>query len=138
MKEKTCPICKVPKDLSEYDHYWSKERNKYRPQNYCRDCQKEEKKRRSADYFQNHRDERLQYARNYRADPKNKEKRKVLSQRFKVKYRAELKDCYVRDALKQRSGIPNEMSRAMPEIVEAKRLQLKIKRKIKELKNGKE
>ncbi len=72
-----------------------------------------------------------------RANPKNKEKLKAVSQKLKKKYREELKDCYVRDRLTQDNKIPNYVSRELPEIVEAKRLQIKIKRKLKSLNNGK-
>ena len=54
------------------------------------------------------------------------------------KYREELQDCYVRDLLVTRSKFKHEDLKKVPEIVETKRLQIKIKRKLKKLKNGKE
>lgn len=137
ISSKVCPICKTEKDLSNFGKYFSKERQKYRIQNYCKSCEKSEKKRSSAEYYEANKEARKQYQKEYRANPKNKEKLKAVSQKFKIKYREELQDCYVRDRLTQDNKIPNYVSRELPEIVEAKRLQIKIKRKIKTLQNGK-
>lgn len=134
---KVCPICNENKPVEEYHQYFSKPRNKYRIGNYCKPCAREESKVRSEKYFKENKEARLQYARDYRANPKNDEKRSVLAKKFKAKYREELKDCYVRDVLATRCDIPTEVSREIPEIVEAKRLQMKIRRKLKTLKNGK-
>ena len=137
ISSKVCPLCKVEKDLSNYGKYFSKERQKYRVQNYCKSCEKSEKKRRLADYYEANKEARKQYQKEHRANPNNKEKLKAVSQKFKIKYREELQDCYVRDRLTQDNKIPNYVSRELPEIVEAKRLQIKIKRKIKSIQNGK-
>lgn len=137
ISSKVCPICKTEKDLSNFGKYFSKERQKYRVQNYCKSCEKSEKKRRSAEYYEANKEARKQYQKEHRANPNNKKKLKAVSQKFKIKYREELQDCYVRDRLTQDNKIPNYVSRELPEIVEAKRLQIKIKRKIKSLQNGK-
>lgn len=137
ISSKVCPICKIEKDLSNFGKYFSKERQKYRVQNYCKSCEKSEKKRRSSEYYEANKEARKQYQKEHRANPKNKEKLKAVSQKFKIKYREELQDCYVRDRLTQDNKIPNYVSKELPEIVEAKRLQIKIKRKIKLLNNGK-
>lgn len=137
ISSKVCPICKTEKDLSNFGKYFSKERQKYRVQNYCKSCEKSEKKRRSAEYYEANKEARKQYQKEHRANPNNKEKLKAVSQKFKIKYREELQDCYVRDRLTQDNKIPNYVSRELPEIVEAKRLEIKIKRKIKSLQNGK-
>ncbi|RZJ87443.1 MAG: hypothetical protein EOO20_16060 [Chryseobacterium sp.] len=131
MDNKTCPICKINHPISHYGKYFSKERQKFRYQNYCNGCQKTEKKKRSAEYFQRNKDARLQYARNYRADPKNKSKLQEISQKFKIKYRSELKGCYVRDQIKQKTGIPTATLRKNPDLVQAYKLKLQISRKIK-------
>lgn len=138
MTTKTCPICKTAKSVEDFNQYYSKERQKFRCQNYCKLCEKVEKKRRSVEYFQRHKEKRLQYAKDYRADPKNTDKLKIISQKFKVKYREVLKDCYVRDTLVQRVGFSNADLHLHPEIVEAKRTQLLINRKIKSITNGTE
>lgn len=134
---KVCPICKEEKSVEEYHQYFSKSRNKYRIGNYCKPCARANSKVRVAKYFKENKEARLQYAKDYRANPENDEKRAVLAKKFKTKYREELKDCYVRDRLTQEDGIPNWMSRQNEELIEAKRLKIKIKRKIKSLKNGK-
>lgn len=134
---KVCPICKENKAVEEYHQYFSKSRNKCRIGNYCKPCARVSSKVRSAKYFEENKEARLQYAKDYRANPANDEKRAVLAKKFKTKYREELKDCYVRDRLTQDDNIPNYVSKSIPEIVEAKRISIKIKRKIKTLKNGK-
>jgi len=134
---KVCPICNKNKPVEEYHQYFSKSRNKYRIGNYCKPCARENSKVRAKKYFEENKEARLQYARDYRANPKNDEKRAVLAKKFKTKYREELQDCYVRDRLTQVDKIPNYVSKSIPEIVEAKRISIKIKRKIKSLKNGK-
>lgn len=134
---KICPICNENKPVEEYHQYFSKSRNKYRIGNYCKPCARENSKVRVKKYFEENKEARLQYARDYRANPKNDEKRAVLAKKFKTKYREELQDCYVRDRLTQDDKIPNYVSKSIPEIVETKRISIKIERKIKSLKNGK-
>jgi hypothetical protein len=135
---KVCPICKENKEVSQYPTYFSKARGKHRIGNYCKPCGRNEAKPRAIKHYQDNREYKLQYSKDYRANPDNKEKLKKLELHFKKKYREELQDCYIRDVLSTRYDIPVEVSRQMPEIVEAKRLQIKIRRKIKTLKNGKE
>jgi hypothetical protein len=137
-KIKVCPICKMPKQLRFYSFYFSKARNKYRPQNYCNDCQVWEKAKRSADYFRKHRKQRLQYAKDYRADPKNKNKRKKLEVYFKKKYRYELQDCYIADYLAQKINVSAKDIRAHPKLIEDYRALLFLKRAIKQKKNEKQ
>ena len=134
---KKCPICNKEKTLDNYYSYYSKQRNKYRVSNYCKPCARENSKPRAKKYFENNREEKLQYAKDYRADPNNKKKLEVLRKRFKKKYSRELKDCYLRDQLKRKHGIENELLHENPEIVEVYKNQLLIKRKLKQLKDGK-
>ena len=134
---KVCPICKENKKVEEYPTYFSKARNKHRIGNYCKPCGRKEAKPRAIKNYHENQEKRKQYAKDYRANPDNKEKRRKLEIHFKKKYREELQDCYVRDVLATRYDIPTEVSRGIPEIVEAKRLQIKIRRKLKNLKNGK-
>lgn len=138
METKLCPICGNIKPINEYHTYFSKERNKIRIGNYCKPCARLEANKRAKVHFQNNRELKLQYSRDYRASEKNKEKLKILSIKFKKKYREELQDCYVRDRLSMDNNIPTSFSLEHPEIVESKRLQIKIRRKIKSLKDGKE
>ena len=135
---KVCPICKINKEVTDYHTYFSKSRNKHRIGNYCKPCSRNESKPRAIKNYQDNREKKKQYSKDYRANPDNQEKLKKLKLHFKKKYREELKDCYIRDVLANRCNIPVEVSRQIPEIVETKRLQIKIRRKIKDLKNGKE
>lgn len=134
---KVCPICKENKVVNDFPTYFSKARNKYRIGNYCKPCGRKEAKPRAIKNYRENTEWRKQYAKDYRANPENKEKRKKLEIYFKKKYREELQNCYVRDVLANRFNIPTEVLRELPEIVETKRLQIKIRRKLKNLKNGK-
>lgn len=138
METKLCPICGTLKYITEYHTYFSKERNKLRVGNYCKPCARIEANVRAKMHYENNKESKLQYSRDYRADSKNRDKLRVLSTKFKQKYREELKDCYVRDRLNIDNNIPTSFSIEHPEIVETKRLQIKIRRKIKQLKDGKE
>lgn len=137
LKKKICPICKEEKNISEFPSYFSKQRNKIRIGNYCKPCGRKSSTIIAKQHYQDNKAQKLQYAKDYRANPDNKEKLLNLSRSFKKKYIEELQDCYVRELLATRNGIPTEVSKEIPEIVEIKRLQIKIKRKIKTLKNGK-
>lgn len=136
MMTKICPICNIEKSTSDFPSYFSKERQKYRIVNYCKPCGRNEAKPRAMKNYQENIVVRKRYAKEYRANTNNKDKIKKLSKKFKVKYREELKPCYLRDQLKQRHGFDNKSLHENPEIVEAYRLQLSIKRKLKN--NGKE
>lgn len=127
---KTCPICKIRKRNNQFDKYFSKERGKYRLQNYCKTCQPAEKTKRSKEYYQRYSEERKEYVRKYRADPKNKTKLKKMSYKFKKKYRKELQACYVADLIGQKWGITSAEVRAIPGLIEAYRTNIKLKRKI--------
>lgn len=136
LKMKRCPICKVDKDLNEYDHYFSKDRNKYRPQNYCRECSKKEKTRRSADYFRENKQERLDYAKKYRDE--NKDLILPKKRAFQKKYREELHPIYVIESIRRYTGLDAKVLRSEPELLEAKKASLTLKRKIKSIKNEKQ
>ena len=136
MNQKVCPICKISKSIDEYHTYYSKERKKHRIGNYCKPCSKIEANRRAKGYYQRNKERIKKYTKEYRAKEENKEKLSAISRKFKIKYREELQDCYIRDRLNQDNKIPTSVSLAPPEIVEAKRLQIKIKRKLKSLRNG--
>lgn len=135
---KICPICKENKKVEEYNYYFSKKRNKYRVGNYCKPCAKIDAKPRAIKNYLDNREARLQYCKEYRNNPANQEKLKTLKNKFKKKYVEILQDCYVRELLVSRNKITNEFINENPEIIETKRLQIKIKRKLKNLKDGKE
>lgn len=130
MKTKTCPLCKEEKPLSEYDTYFSKPRNKRRPQNYCRVCSPAEKRRRSREYYKRNKNKRLEYAKKYRNE--NKDKLRIQKRKFKRKYVKELHSTYVSEQAAQVLKIPQRIISQQPEMVEAYKNILKLKRKMKE------
>ncbi|KUJ54016.1 hypothetical protein [Chryseobacterium aquaticum] len=133
--EKTCPICKILKTASDFDKYFSKERQKYRLQNYCKECSKPIKAKRSADYYQNHKKERIAYAKDYANRPQNIEKDRRQKVESKKRIRENLSDSYVRDLMVQKYKFSNEYLLKNPEIVNLYKGTLKIKRLIKKRKN---
>lgn len=132
METKLCPKCNVIKPIENYHRYWSEARQKYRIGNYCKPCAKTDANARAKESYRKNIEAKKQYAKDYRANPENKAKRKALQDKFKPLYRKNLQDCYVRDQMKQKFGFATEDLRANPEIVETYKNQLLIKRKIKE------
>jgi hypothetical protein len=137
MDLKICPICNQPKELNEFLSYFDKSRNKERLSGYCNPCRKKKSRERALKHYKDNIECKKQYAKEYRKNPEKKDNIKRLSQKFKKKYAAELHDVYIRDRLSSDNNIPIYISKELPEILETKRLEIKLKRKIKELKNGK-
>lgn len=133
---KRCPVCGCDLPLSEFPSYFSKERNRARVGNYCKPCGRSKSKARAIEHYKKNAEFKKEYAKFYRANTSNKEKIKNKAVKFKKQYREELKDCYVRDQLVQKYGYNNDYLIENPEIIETYRMQLKIKRKLKD--NGKE
>ena len=129
MQTKTCPICKIPKSTDEFNSYFSKARNKRRIQNYCKPCEKVEKKKRSVDYYQKNKEEKKAYAKDYRAN--NKDKIKKLSAHFTKKYRIELQDCYVAEFAAKSLKCSTQEIHDNPELLQAYRNNMLLKRKIR-------
>ena len=133
--EKKCPLCKTVKDASCFGKYFSKERNKYRLQNYCNTCTPKEKTRRAKEYYERNTEKVKTYQKKRRADPEKRPILKEKSQEFKVKYRETLQDCYLVDQMKQKIGLTTKQIRDNPELIEAYRAKILLKRAIKQSKN---
>ena len=95
---------------------------------------KRREKRAKENYILN-KDKKLLYAKKYRTE--NKQEIKSNRPKYKKKQRAELQNCYVRELLVTKNGISKELITENPEMIETKRLQLKIKRKIKSFSHAK-
>lgn len=135
MKNKVCPICKNEKPLEEYHKYFSKERQKYRLANYCKSCSREVSKKNATKNYYENKPKKLEYAKKYREE--NKERIKAKRPYYKKKQIEECQNCYVRELLVSKNKIEKGLISENPEILETKRLSLKIKRKLKELKKKK-
>ncbi|SHE58057.1 hypothetical protein [Dysgonomonas macrotermitis] len=138
METKRCPICLQTKNITEYYSYYSKSRAKNRISNYCKPCGKSSSLIRAKRHYQNNIEEKKIYAKAYQANPENREKVKRWRTDAKIRHRKNLQNCYVRELLRTRNNLTNADIESIPEIVETKRLQVKIKRKLKSLRNGKE
>ncbi len=129
MENKKCPICEETKTLDNYYKYFSKPRNKYRYSNYCKPCAREDAKPRAKKHFEDNREQKLQYAKDYRKQ--NPEKIKKLSAKFTKKYREELQDCYVAEFAAKSLKCSTKEIHENPELLQAYRNNLKLKRQIR-------
>lgn len=134
---KICPICKLKKPIEDFDKYFSKPRNKFRIQNYCKECQKPNAKKRAKEYYQKNIEERKQYARNYRANPNNREKLRKIKRYFHRKDRAEMKDYQIRAEMVQRLKFKNKDLLENPELVQVYKSRKILRKTLKNYTNGK-
>ena len=132
ISEKKCPKCDIVKSVDEFHRYFSKARNKYRVGNYCKECACITSKQRVKIYYQNNTEERKAYAKKYRENPKNKEKINIARRKIKARWIKQLNDNYVVDLASKSLKMSITEIRQHPEIIEAYRNNLKLKRKIKE------
>lgn len=129
---KTCPLCKIEKDTSEFDKYWSYSRNKYRLQGYCKDCKEVDARKRAEKHYWDNREYKLKYAEKYRN--KNKEKIRRYKKQKKRQYINELHPVYVAEQASSTLGIPQRIVSQDDEIMSAYKNILKIKRSIRNAK----
>lgn len=132
--EKKCPKCKQSKPADDFDIYFSKSRQKFRLQSYCKGCSPAEKRKRSSDYYQKHRKERIAYAKEYSNRTENIEKDRRQKLESKRKRRDRLADSYVRDLMVQKYKFSNQELIEDPELVELYRKTIMIKRLLKQKK----
>lgn len=130
MTEKKCPKCNQTKSIDEYYNYYSKTRKKDRVSSYCKECSRGLKREYVKAYYQEHCEKRRAYAKMYRE--KNKEKVKQDGEKFRRLYIENLADCYVTEIAKKYFKCSTEEIKQNPELLKAYKLNLQIKRKIKE------
>lgn len=130
--EKKCPKCNKIKSANDFDRYFSKSRQKFRLQSYCKECSPSEKRKRSSDYYQKHRKERIAYAKEYSNRTENIEKDRKQKLESKRRRREVLADSYVRDLMVQKYKFSNKELIEDPELVELYRKNIKLKRLLKQ------
>ena len=131
---KRCPKCDTVKEDDEYHKYFSKDRNKYRTSNYCKPCSRLVSNINAKKNYKENKVEKLEYAKEYRAA--NQEKIKAIRPKYRKRQINELQNCYVRELLISKSKFSPEFIKDNPEVLETKRLQIKLKRKIKTKQNA--
>lgn len=137
METKKCPKCGFDLDVVFFHTYFSKSRNKYRIANYCKSCSNKVSNVNAKKNYKENRKKKLEYAANYRQ--KNKVEISRKRNFYRRKHRANLQDCYVRELLVDKHNFSIEMLNENPELVENRRLIIRIKRKLKTIKkDGKE
>lgn len=132
METKKCPKCGFEKDIGCFHAYFSQSRNKYRVGNYCKECAKKSSNIRAKNHYLENREEKLKYAANYREN--NKEKISNKRNFYRRKHRYNLQDCYVRELLVTRHNFTIEILDSNPELIESRRLIIRIKRSLKKIK----
>ena len=125
MESKVCGKCKVLLPTDNFIYFFEKSRNKWRYASYCKSCQKQNAKK----HYINNQKKCIDTTRKWKMNNKEKCEKYLLDIKNKVP------NWYVLKLLNQ-SNVSEEFIQTNPEVIEARRLQLKIKRKIKELKNG--
>ena len=135
MEEKRCSKCPESKEISEFYYYYSKQKGKYIYASRCKNCLREYSKEKS----------RLNYKidaesvkkRNSQYLVENPEKRKKYRRESMKRYRENTGSSYVKSILNKKNGFTHEDLNNAPEIIENKRLMIKINRRIKSIRNGK-
>lgn len=130
---KRCPDCGIEKELTEYDHYFDKTRNKLRPQAACKKCYPERNRKNASRYYEVNKEREKLQAKAYRA--MNAEKIKADRAKFKKRQIKELQNCYLKSLLITKNNVSKELIEQVPEIIDVKRAALKLKRTIKSIKN---
>lgn len=125
MESKVCGKCKVLLPTDNFIYFFEKSRNKWRYSSYCKSCQKQNAKK----HYRDNQEKCIDTTRKWKMNNKEKCEKYLLDIKNKVP------DWYVVKLLNQ-SNVSEEFIQTNPEVIQARRLQLKIKRKIKELKNG--
>lgn len=132
---KRCPDCGIEKELFEYDHYFDKTRNKLRPQAACKTCYPERNRKNALRYYALNQETEKLKRKEYRKN--NADKIKADRPKYKKRQIEKLQNWYVKELLITRNNVSKELIEEVPEIIEAKRASLKLKRTIKSKKNEK-
>lgn len=125
---KTCPCCNIEKDISEFDSHFIKKLNKIKIYSYCKECRRKRNNESSKAYYKNNRDSCLQYQKKFREKAGVKDKRRE----YKKKEYTELSDGIVASILAQQLKTTSSDIKDIPGLIETKRNQIKLIRKLKE------
>ena len=129
MESKICGKCKLSLPTNQFSYFFEKHRNKWRYASYCRSCQKQNARK----HYEANREKCIAMNRIWQNN--NKERHSQIVFKYQKKERDTINNTYVWKLLNA-SNISKEFANQNPEIIEARRLQLKLKRKLKQLKNG--
>jgi len=141
---KKCPCCEEVKTTDDFYKHWNKKKEKYKFSSYCKVCQSKKFKEKYREPESGVRKRILDYNVKYRKDKpeklkeykiKNKEVHKAYAKKYRTQYRKNLGTGYVVERAKKFFNLNTEQMKANPELLETYKLNLKIKRIIKE--NGK-
>lgn len=129
METKVCGKCKVLLPTDNFIYFFEKNRNKWRYASYCKSCQKQNAKK----HYNGNKEKYIDLANKWQIN--NQEKRNKICVEYQKRIRANLTNSYITKLL-DASEISREFVSKNPEVIEARRLQVKINRKLKQLKNG--
>jgi hypothetical protein len=129
MESKICGKCKVLLPTENFIYFFEKNRNKWRYASYCKSCQKQNAKK----HYNGNKEKYIDLANKWQIN--NLEKRNQIAGEYQKRVRANLTNSYITKLL-DASEISREFVSKNPEVIEVRRLQVKINRKLKQLKNG--
>lgn len=129
MENKICGKCQLSLPTNQFSYFFEKHRNKWRYASYCRSCQKQNAKK----HYETNREKYIAMNRNWQQN--NRQRQIEIVSQWQKKERDNLTNAYMCKLLTA-SNISKEFANQYPEVIEARRLQLKLKRKLKQLKNG--
>ena len=124
-KTKTCPKCGQEKRQSSFYRYRDNSRKAYRVSNYCISCARSNSCKRAKTYYRQHREVRLDYARDYRRS--NRSMLRMKKRKYKARHIQRLQRCYLADQAAQRLGI--SQSQVTDEQIEEQRQRIESVRR---------
>lgn len=130
METKVCGKCKVLLPTENFIYFFEKNRNKWRYASYCKSCQKQNAKK----HYNSNKEKYIDLANKWQIN--NQEKHNKICVEYQKRIRENLTNSYITKLLNA-SEISREFVSKNLEVIEARRLQVKINRKLKQLKNGK-
>lgn len=141
---KICKKCKVEKDFSKFRWRTSKKQKPYWNPT-CRDCDNETARNnknmlsRKSEYRKLQKAKYKEKISKYNHDYSQKNRVKLTQRKREESkvMRADLHDLYVLNILRESTGLKNAQIRLYPEFIQAYKIQLQFKRKIKDEQNRK-
>jgi len=129
MNTKICNKCQISQPLDNFSHFFEKQRNRFRISTHCKSCAALNTKK----YYYANREKCIENAKRWKLN--NFEYIKKVKKEINIRYVNDLHITYVMQCLR-RGKLSDDFINKNPQVIETKRLQIKLTRKLKELKNG--
>lgn len=130
MESKMCCQCKTSQLLNNFSHFFVKQRNKFRVSSHCKSCASLNTRK----YYQDNREKCIASSKLRKLS--NPEHTKKVKKEISERYKNDLHITYVKQCLRL-GKFSDDFIDKNPQVIENKRLQIKLKRKLKQINNGK-